>query len=49
MTMKKRYVQPNTGTVNIVKVTFLCNSYGVSSTKGIGYGGVDENDEYDPD
>ena len=39
--MKKIYVRPSMSEVVIGSTQFLCGS-GVSSSKGIGYGGVDD-------
>ena len=47
--MKKKYITPNVRVVKMKHTTFLCGSYGVTSTKGLGYGGMDVDDEYDPD
>ena len=47
--MKKTYLKPSTVTVSTELVTIVCQSGGdVSSDKGIGYGGVDEEGSLDP-
>ena len=45
--MKKIYVRPSMSEVVIGSTQFLCGS-GVSSSKGIGYGGVDNGGTKDP-
>ena len=46
--MKKTYLKPLTEVVIMGKQTIICASDGVTSGKGIGYGGVDEDGEKDP-
>ncbi len=46
--MKKTYLQPLTKVVMMGTQTIVCASKGVTSGKGIGYGGVDEEGEKDP-
>ena len=46
--MKKTYLQPLTMVVMMGTQTIVCASKGVTSGKGIGYGGVDEDGEKDP-
>ena len=47
--MKKTYLKPSTVTVSTELVTMVCQSGGgVSSDKGIDYGGVDETGEKEP-
>lgn len=47
--MKKVYMYPKIVVVDVEVSTFLCNSRGIRSTKGIDYGGMDEDDEYEPE
>ncbi|MCR4809312.1 MAG: hypothetical protein K5896_05585 [Prevotella sp.] len=47
--MKKKYLQPWTVVIKLKHATMLCASKGVTSDKGIGYGGVDEEGEKDPE
>lgn len=46
--MKREYLQPSTEMDYIGTITMICGSEGVSSDKGINYGGVDEEGELDP-
>ena len=46
--MKKTYLQPSMEVVMTMTVTMVCGSEGVTSDKGIDYGGVDEDGELDP-
>ena len=46
--MKKIYLGPTTQVVTIDASLILAGSVGVTSTKGIQYGGVDENGSLDP-
>lgn len=46
--MKKTYLEPNTQVVTIDAGVILAGSVGVTSTKGIQYGGVDEDGSLDP-
>lgn len=46
--MKKTYLQPSTEMVIIGTTTMICGSQGVTSDKGIDYGGVDEDGTKDP-
>lgn len=46
--MKKTYQQPETITLRVELPSLLEDSLGVTSDKGIGYGGVDEEGERDP-
>ena len=45
--MKKKYLQPSVSMDNMALQVILAVS-GVTSDKGIGYGGVDENGTKDP-
>lgn len=47
--MKKDYMHPTIIVINMGISTFLCNSRRVMSYKGIDYGGMDEDDEYEPE
>lgn len=47
--MKKKYLQPWTVVIKLKHATMLCASKGVTSDKGIGYGGVDEEGEKNPE
>lgn len=40
--MKKTYMKPSTEMVLTQTTTMICVSQGVTSDKGIGYGGVDD-------
>ncbi len=48
--MKKTYIEPSVMMAYIGTATIICQSAGsgVSSDKGITYGGVDENGEQEP-
>lgn len=46
--MKKTYQEPTTQVVTIDAGVILAGSVGVTSTKGIQYGGVDEDGSLDP-
>ena len=45
--MKKTYLQPWANEKDMEQIIMICSS-GVTSGKGIGYGGVDEEGEKDP-
>lgn len=46
--MKKKYTHPATKIIQIQVISILSGSNrGVTSTKGLRYGGVDEDDEYE--
>lgn len=46
--MRKTYLQPSAEVVKTMTVMMICGSEGVTSDKGIDYGGVDEEGDYDP-
>jgi hypothetical protein len=46
--MKKTYQQPSVMVANIRTTIIICGSKGITSDKGIGYGGVDEEGKADP-
>ena len=46
--MKKTYIQPQTEVAEMRTETMICGSRGVTSNKGIGYGGVDDGGVLDP-
>lgn len=46
--MKKTYIKPSVEVDGMEAETFICASQGVTSTMGIGYGGVDEDGDKDP-
>ena len=46
--MKKTYLQPSTAMVIVRTDIMICVSQGVTSNKGITYGGVDEDGGIDP-
>ncbi len=46
--MKKTYLKPTTEVVKLGTTMMVCTSDGVTSEKGIGYGGVDEEGQKDP-
>jgi len=46
--MKKTYIEPSIMVAYIGTTAMICGSEGVTSDKGIDYGGVDEDGELDP-
>ena len=46
--MKKTYLQPSAEMDNMETESMICSSPGVTSDRGIGYGGVDEDGSLDP-
>lgn len=46
--MKKTYIEPSVEMDGMEAEIFICASQGVTSTVGIGYGGVDEDGDLDP-
>lgn len=46
--MKKKYIQPSIKSVEIKMTKMVCGSQDISSDKGIGYGGVDDEGNKDP-
>lgn len=46
--MKKIYLKPSTEMVLTQSTTMICGSQGVTSNKGIDYGGVDDTGEKEP-
>lgn len=46
--MKKKYAHPVTRVIHVRRISILSDSYyGITSTKGLRYGGVDVNDDYE--
>jgi hypothetical protein len=49
MNMKKNYMKPAFEVVEIKLTKMICSSRGVTSPRGISYGGVDEEGSIDPE
>ena len=47
--MKKTYMQPQIEVAIMRAMSIICGSDDIKSSKGIDYGGVDENGTKDPD